>query len=365
MTAPRPRISASLPGLGRRSLLAGTGMLGLGALLSACSTGSAGSGGSAGSSTASGSAKGAGTYPRTITHAFGTTEIKAQPQRVATISWVNPDNVLALGVVPVGMDAVTWGGNARKSTDWIDTKLSALGAKLPTLYSATDGIDTDGIAASTPDVIIAAYSGLTQEQYTTLSKIAPTIAYPKGSVAWGTAWQDSLTLTAQALGKEAEAKKVIADVEKQVADYASANPALKGTTFIYGTLDPSGADQISLYSDVDNRPRFLTSLGMNLADVIQKNQKQGEFNLTWSPEKADELVSDVLVAWVDDAKAQATVQKDPLLSKIPAIAQGTFVPQSDQQQTLSISASSALSLPWALKNVTDPIVKAAEKAQKK
>lgn len=356
--------------LGRRTLLASGGALSLGALLAACSTGSSSSESSsaAGTSASGGSDAGsssAASYPRTVTHAFGTTELKAQPQRVATISWVNPDNVLALGVVPVGMDAVTWGGNRNKSTDWIDAKLSELGAKLPTLYSATDGLDTDGIAATTPDVIIAAYSGLTEEQYKTLSKIAPTIAYPKGSVAWGTSWEDSLTLTAEALGKEDEAEKLIDTVEQQLEDYADKNSDLKDTTFLYGTLDPTAADQISLYTDIDNRPRFLESLDMEQAEVVEKNQKKGEFFMTWSPEKADELVADVFVAWVNDAKAEAAVKSDALLSKIPAIKNGTFVAQSDQQQALSISASSVLSLPWALTNVTDPIVKAATKAKQK
>lgn len=357
------RPSAPSAGLPRRALLTSGGALGLGALLAACSTGSSSSSDS--SSAAGGSSDGGGdaaSYPRTITHVYGTTELTTQPQRVATISWVNPDNVLALGVVPVGMDAVTWGGNANKSTDWIDAQLTELGASLPTLYSATDGLDTDGIAASTPDVIIAAYSGITQEQYDALSKIAPTIAYPKGSTAFGTAWQDSLTLTAQALGKEEEAKKVIAEVEGALSDYAEKNAALKDTTFIYATLDPSAAEQISLYSDSDNRPRFLESLGMKNAPVVTQNESADAFYLTWSPEKADELVSDVMVAWVDDAAVEQAVRADALLSKIPAIQNDTLVVQSDQQQALSISASSALSLPWALTHVTDPIVAAAAKA---
>ncbi|BBI59877.1 hypothetical protein HSBAA_11830 [Vreelandella sulfidaeris] len=36
------------------------------------------------------------------------------------------------------------------------------------------------MAESQPDVILAAYSGLSQADYTTLSQIAPVVAYPEG-----------------------------------------------------------------------------------------------------------------------------------------------------------------------------------------
>ena len=64
--------------------------------LSACSTGSTGETGGGGGSTAS-----ADQFPVTIEHAFGETTIESVPERVATVSWVNADTALALGVVPV------------------------------------------------------------------------------------------------------------------------------------------------------------------------------------------------------------------------------------------------------------------------
>ena len=42
-------------------------------------------------------------FPVTVEHIYGTTEIAKKPERIATVSWVNADAVLALGVVPVGM----------------------------------------------------------------------------------------------------------------------------------------------------------------------------------------------------------------------------------------------------------------------
>lgn len=357
MTAPRP-----VHALGRREVL-GLGGLSLGALvLAACSTGPSGGATSIGGSGASDGGA-AADFPRSIEHIYGTTTIEAQPTRIATVSWVNHDVALALGVAPIGMPEVTYGGNAEKSTDWFDAALEASGQERPALYAETDGPNLTEIAALQPDLILAVYSGITQEQYDQLAKIAPTIAYPKDAVAYGTTWQDSVTITGKALGRDDTAARVIQDVETAISGYAAAHPALAGATFLYGTIDPSAETQISLYTDVDNRPRFLEELGMAQAPVVTENAPDDKaFFLPWTPERADELVSDIFVSWAQDASLGQTIADDPLLSRIPAVQQGTLVLQTDAQQVLSISAASPLSLPWALEHVVPAITDATEKA---
>ena len=44
-----------------------------------------------------------GQFPRTVTHARGTTELKEKPQRVVVLESGELDSVLALGMKPVGM----------------------------------------------------------------------------------------------------------------------------------------------------------------------------------------------------------------------------------------------------------------------
>jgi iron complex transport system substrate-binding protein len=350
----------------RRALTLGS--LALGAtLLAGCSTGPAG--GSAASSSpaaAASDASGAGTeaaFPRTIEHAFGTTEIPAQPERVATVSWVNQDIALALGVAPVGVAATEYGGNENQSTDWFDAKLQELGAEAPEQYSESDGLDYEAIAATDPDVILATYSGIDQEQYDKLSEIAPVVAYPEGTAAFGTPWQDSTRIIGEALGKEAEADQVVADVEAQMAATAEEHPELAGTTFLYGTVDPAAADQVYLFTATDNRPKFLSALGMDLAPVVAEDEAaQDAFYITWSPERADELDSDIFVSSAADESVGEAIAADPLLGSIPAVQDDTLVLQTDEQEVLSISASSPLSIPWALENALPKISEAAQKA---
>ena len=303
-----------------------------------------------------------GVFPRTITHAYGDTEITEPPQRVATISWVNADVSLALGVVPVGMPRTSFGANANGSTDWFDAELEAVGGEMPELYSETDGINTEAIAALQPDIILGAYSGMTAEEYDTLSKIAPTIAMPEGDVAFGTPWQESTRLIGDALGRSERAEELIAEVEARIGQVARDHEGLGDTTFVYGTVDPDAAEKIYAFTDVDNRPRFLEQLGMVQAPAVSEaaSGSPDQFAVTWSPERSDELVSDILVTYAASPDVRTAIESDPLLGRIPAVESGRMVVQTDEQQVLSISASSPLSLPWALENVVPDIITAAE-----
>ncbi|TJY69314.1 iron-siderophore ABC transporter substrate-binding protein [Arthrobacter sp. CAU 1506] len=329
--------------------------------LTACSTGPAGGGSEGGQSAAA-----TDQFPVTVEHAFGETVIKEQPERVATVSWVNSDVALALGVVPVGMPKEDWGGNENGSTPWRDAKLEELGAAIgtenaPVQYSEVDGINFDEVAELAPDVILAAYSGLTQEDYDTLSKIAPVIAYPE--TPYGTDWQDSTKMIGQALGLSQQAEDLVAETEQTIVAKASEYPQLAGKTFIYGNLEPAKGDGVNVYTANDNRPKFLSSIGMVQADVVTDATKDSsEFFIPWSAEKANELESDVFVTWVPDNKTAQQITTDPLLGQIPAIKNDALVADSDNTLTLSISAASPLSLPWALDTFLPMLGKAADAA---
>ena len=346
---------------GRVLLLVFCAVVALVALLAGCSTGAVDG---ADEQASTSDVERDGQFPRTVSHAYGETEIEEAPVRVATISWVNADVSLALGVVPVGMPTNTFGANAAGSTDWFDAQLAEVGGAAPTMYSETDGINAEAIAALQPDIILGAYSGMTAEEYETLSKIAPTIAMPEGDIAFGTAWQDSTRLIGEALGRSEAAEELITDVESQIEQVAVDNPGIKGKTFVYGTVDPESAEKIYAFTDVDNRPRFLSELGMVQSPAVTEafSGSSDEFAVTWSPERADELTSDILVTFATSPDVREAIESDPLLGRIPAVEAGRMVLQTDEQQVLSISAASPLSLPWALDNVVPDIIDAAQQS---
>ena len=358
---PLPTPSRSAP---RRRFLRATGqataaLAAVALALTGCSTGPA----SPTAADAPGQLAGSA-FPVTIQHVFGETIIEEQPTRVVTVSWVNDDVAIALGVVPVGVPKNEWGGNDQGSTPWKDAALEDLGAglgsdKAPVQFSEADGVNFTEIAKLNPDVILGAYSGLSEEDYRKLSEIAPVVAHPE--VAYGTSWQDSTAIIGKALGKNAEATRLVADTEATIQGKVSEYPQLAGKSFIYGNLEPAKGDGVNVYTANDNRPRFLSEIGMKLAPIVQENSKGSqEFFIPWSAEKANELASDVFVTWVPDATTADAIKTDPLLSQIPAIKNGALVADSDNTLTLSISASSPLSLPWALDTFLPQLASAAD-----
>ena len=155
-------------------------------------------------------ANASGAYPIKINHAFGETVIESEPENVATIAWGNHDVPLALGVVPVGVSKANYGESDENGLlPWTAEKYKELGVENPVVYDDVDGLDYEAISDSNPDVILAAYSGITQEEYDLLSQIAPVVAYPKN--AWQTLWREQITMDATAMGKQAEGEKLVKD----------------------------------------------------------------------------------------------------------------------------------------------------------
>lgn len=81
----------------------------------------------------------------------------------------------------------------------------------PTTYSEADGVNVDEIAALTPDLIVPAYSGLTQDDYDQLTRIAPTTG--PVAVRYTASGQSTLAAIGAATGRIETAEKVIGDVD--------------------------------------------------------------------------------------------------------------------------------------------------------
>ena len=287
-------------------------------------------------------------FPVTIEHVFGQTVIQKKPERIASVAWANHEVPLALGVVPVGMAKVSWGDDDKDGVlPWVEDKLTELGAATPVLFDETDGIDYEAVSDTKPDVILASYSGLTKEEYDTLSKIAPVVAYPKN--AWGTSVEDMITLNSTAIGLADEGAKLIEDLHAQIAAALEANSVLKGKKVLFAYVDPNDLSQIGFYTALDTRPGFLASIGLPLPAIVEQNADSTDFYLTISSEKADELNDvDLIVTYGDDDSTIATLQADPLLSKIPAIAEGRVVILVNDTPLAASANPSPLSIPWGI-----------------
>ncbi|MFL1376831.1 iron-siderophore ABC transporter substrate-binding protein [Nocardiopsis protaetiae] len=302
--------------------------------------------------------------PITIEHALGTTVIESQPERVATVNWANHEVPLALGVVPVGMAAANFGDDDGDGLlPWVDEKLQELGAEPPVLFDETDGIDFEAVADTTPDVILAAYSGLTQEDYDTLSEIAPVVAYPE--TAWGTPWQDMIAFNSQAMGMAEEGEALIADLEEEIAAAAAEHPSLEGKTAMFLThVDTSDLSEVSFYTTHDTRALFFEDLGLATPEsVATASAGTDAFSLTHSAEQADTFGDvDIIVTYGGDELVEA-LEADPLLSQMPAVENGAIVPLPGTDPLGTAANPTPLAISWVLDDYLSLLSEAADKAQ--
>jgi iron complex transport system substrate-binding protein len=298
----------------------------------------------------------------TIPHAYGETIIESKPERIAAIAWGNADVPLALGIVPVGISEANWGViDGGQLLPWTKEKLEELGgAETCSVFDDTDGWDYEAINECEPDIIIAASSGLSQEEYDTLSAIAPTIPYP--GKAWQTSWRDQILVNSKAIGMEEEGKQLVEDLNTLIAEKTAEYPQLAGKTAAFAYVSPADLSTISFYTPTDTRGGFLEDLGFALPESLSElYKKSGDFFITISAENADILDDvDILVSYALTDDAIDIVLSDPLIGTIPAFQRGSFI--MVPEGPLSAAGSpSALSIPWAIDEYISRLVEAADK----
>lgn len=305
-------------------------------------------------SPAAGASSGGAAFPVSIENKFGTTTITSEPKRIVTVGLVEQDALLALGVVPVG--TTEWfGGYPGAIWPWAQDKLGT--AAKPEVLKDTDGIQFEKVAALRPDLIIAVYSGLTAENYATLSKIAPTVAQPKGSIDYGVSWQDLTRTVGTAVGKRDQADKLVSDVEAKFAAVRGAHPEFAGKTALMATT----WEGYYVYGPQDARGRLLTDLGFTLpAGLAEVTGK--EFGANLSKERTDLLDTDVLIWLVDKYDAdKAKVQADPLYAKLPVKTEGRDIYlENTELEGGATSFVTVLSLPYLLDKLVPQLAAAVD-----
>src|SRR5918998_1507876 len=299
--------------------------------------------------------------PITIEHALGTTTIESKPERVATVQWANHEVPLALGVVPVGMAAANF-GDGDGLLPWVSERLEELDAEVPVLFDETDGIDFEAVADTNPDVILAGYSGLTQEDYDTLSEIAPVVAYPEAP--WATPWREMIEINAEGMGMAGEGEELVADLEQEMADAVADYPQLEGKSTMFLThVDTTDLSEVSFYTPYDTRSAFFEDLGLSTpASVAEASTDPEQFSGTVSAEQVDVFDDvDIIVTYGDQALVDA-LNADPLLSQIPAVQNGSVVLLPDTPLGTAANPT-PLAISWVLEDYVAMLAEAADKAR--
>lgn len=167
-------------------------------------------------------------FPVTIDHRYGSTELPAEPQRIVTVGPTDHDAVYALGKQPVAV------------TDWVT------------------GGPVEAVAAAEPDVILAIFSGVTEERYGQLSQIAPTVPGASGFGDYLTPWQEQTRMIGRALGHEGRAQELVTQIADTFAEFAACHPEWEGASavlasqYVAGELHvyPGGGAATSILEEV-------------------------------------------------------------------------------------------------------------------
>jgi iron complex transport system substrate-binding protein len=278
-------------------------------------------------------------FPVTVPHKFGETVVPAQPQRVVSLGYTERDAILAFGVVPVAV-RYAFGPEGDVIFPWAD---AAAGDAGPVIMPR-EGIDFEQVAALQPDLIMAVTAGLDQQQYDTLSRIAPTVVQPAEYVDFGTPWQVQTRVTGQALGQPERAEELVAQVEARFADAKAAHPELVGRTVVLS--GPMYDGTYPFHATDDTRTRFFGALGMVVPPELDA-AAGGSFYGTVSRENASMLNADVLIWQAGSPQERAEIESDPILAALPVVREGRalFMDGTDYD---ALQFSSVLSLPYLL-----------------
>lgn len=228
--------------LTRRALFGATAGLSASALLAACGTTEAAQPNGTTSATGASSATSATSAPITVTDSRGKTITLDSPAtRVVVLEWGPTEDVLTLGVQPVGVADIagftSWVTSQKLSGDPIDVGMRTE----PSLES---------IAKAAPDLILGVEGSVPDTALAQAEKIAPVVLLTgaKASDPLGQV-KKNFTDTALLLGKSSEAAAIWQAFETHVAD-SKAKLAGVTTPYVFSYVNVQGSTvDVRMHSD--------------------------------------------------------------------------------------------------------------------
>lgn len=278
-----------------------------------------------------------GVFPVTVEHAFGSTTVESEPTRVVSVGYTEQDTLLALGVVPVGV--TEWYGEQPYATwPWAQDEL---GDAEPTVLSADDGIQFEAVAALEPDLIVATNAGLDQDDYDTLSAIAPVVA--QSEEAYFEPWDVQTLTIGTALGKADEAQELVDGIKDRFAA-AAEHPEFAGTPAVFLQNAVYEGDLIAYQEGLSTA--FLTDLGFTIPGVLDQFATEGQAYVPL--EQASVLDEGDVLIWGTEAPADRTALESLGVYRSLAAVQGGHLVFTDGTLAGAIYFTSPLSLPYLL-----------------
>jgi len=240
---------------------------------------------------------------RTVDHAMGGMQVPRQPQRVVTVDTAALDAALAVNIKPVG--SVVY-----------EQFPAYLGQQTAGIKMVGDGKqpNLEAILALKPDLILGNKNS-SESQYKHLNRIAPTI-FTERSGRDGD-WKENFVLYANALNRETEAEKALADYNQKVSQLQA---QLKNPSQTVVSIVATTQGKVGVYSVNSFAGSILKDLEVARPDVQKRAKKHVELI---SREDLDSLDGDIIFL-VRDQRSDSSLDRqafvsDPLWSKLKAV----------------------------------------------
>ena len=255
------------------------------------------------------SATASSTATKQIQHAFGTTEVVANPSRIAVLDYFTVEALMVLGVQPIAAPAVIVENLLHLPP--ADNEIADIGTpNEPSLET---------LAALKPDLILATKSFINEDTYGLLSQIAPTVVFDNDGF---TEWQELTQLCAEVMGKEAEATRLKTEYEAKLQAFKSqldANQiqisvasfnneqisAFSKETFIGTVLEAAGLSRPP--KQMEDTDASMIPISLELL-----NQIDGDVLFVMKPQSQTDIAADVRAA-LEKMKA------NPLWNKLSVV----------------------------------------------
>lgn len=267
-----------------------------------------------------------GVFPRTVKHFRGSTTISSRPTRVVVLSTGQFDDVLGLGVVPVG---TTSASTAELVPDYLTTAFpqQATALKKVTSVGSRKAPDLEAIANLKPDLVLVNNTLENTSTYTALSKIAPTVV-TQGN---GVNWKQDFLLVGAALGRQQQAQQQLAGYAKRAATLGS---AVDDSTTVSFALAQSARTRIW------GTRSFVGSIATDAGLARPASQQFARTSQDISSEQLDQADADWLFYGVEQGQA-TTLTSAPLWSSLKAVSAGHAVEVDDEMFYLNAGITAA------------------------
>ncbi|MEV5831460.1 ABC transporter substrate-binding protein [Spirillospora sp. NPDC052242] len=237
-------------------------------------------------------------YPVTVTTGTGETTLTERPERVVTLGNPAFENVIALGIDPVGA-----GVNNIENLPYLaeHDDHAAIDATLADPYA--NEIDYEGVLALKPDLIVApAWPQFTDEAVVAkLEQVAPTLVFDMQDA--GADWRAGIRQVAKAVAKVDEGERLITAAVTAFEEVGAKHPRLTRRPYSFGLYYNS---EITLAS----AGNVLRLFGMRPA-ADQRAVEEGSEKAVYSGETVGDVEGEVVLLMPSPRESAATLEASP------------------------------------------------------